>query len=49
MNDLERLKGLLKTTEGRKQFHSEIGDYKHFVSIDDIHKIAPALLIWIEG
>ena len=49
MNDLKRLKELLKTPEGRKQLHSEIGDYKHFISIDDIHKISPALLNWIEG
>ena len=48
MNDIMRLRNLLVTEGGRKQLHSEIGDYKHFVSVDDLHKVAPALLYWIQ-
>jgi len=48
LSNFTKLKVLLKTLEGRKQFHLELGDYKYFVSIDDIHKIAPALLFWLQ-
>lgn len=40
---------LLKTKEGREKLHSEIGDYKLFITVDDIHKVAPALLFFIEN
>lgn len=48
IHNLERLKSLLKTVEGRKQLQSELGDYKSFISMDDVNKIAPALLFWME-
>ena len=33
MNGMVRLKILLRTKDGREKLHSELGDYKHFISI----------------